>query len=67
MTNTFKSRPQGCVIFFFYKIYFIRFSTAKDAYYLNANVMRKDTLEYGPIEAAIDVYDDFVNYESGTY
>lgn len=38
-----------------------------DAYYLDANVMRKETLAYGPIEASFDVYDDFLNYESGVY
>jgi hypothetical protein len=42
-------------------------STAKDAYYLTNNTMQIDTMMYGPIESSFDVYDDFVNYESGTY
>nr|AAU84936.1 putative cathepsin B-S [Aphis citricidus] len=39
----------------------------KNAYYLNIDTMQKDTIAYGPIEASFDVYDDFVNYESGVY
>lgn len=41
--------------------------TAKDAYYLKNTTMQKDTMVYGPIEASFDVYDDFMNYESGTF
>ncbi|XP_060858168.1 cathepsin B-like cysteine proteinase 3 [Metopolophium dirhodum] len=39
----------------------------KDAYYLSNTTMQKDTMVYGPIEASFDVYDDFMNYESGVY
>ncbi|XP_060846919.1 cathepsin B-like cysteine proteinase 3 [Rhopalosiphum padi] len=39
----------------------------KDAYYLSNNTMQIDTMIYGPIESSFDVYDDFVNYESGVY
>lgn len=40
-------------------------SLARDAYYLTYAAIQKDVMVYGPVEASLDVYDDFVSYESG--
>lgn len=38
---------------------------ARDYYYLTYGSIQKDVLNYGPIEASFDVYDDFPSYKSG--
>ncbi|XP_050426775.1 cathepsin B-like cysteine proteinase 3 [Adelges cooleyi] len=39
----------------------------RDAYHLTAAMIQKDVMAYGPVVASIDVYDDFMSYESGVY
>jgi len=39
--------------------------TARDYYYLTYGSIQKDVMSYGPIEASMDVYDDFLSYKSG--
>jgi cathepsin B len=39
----------------------------RDYYRLTYGSIQKDVLNYGPIEASFDVYDDFPNYKSGVY
>lgn len=38
---------------------------ARDYYYLTYASIQKDVMTYGPIEASMDVYDDFLSYKSG--
>jgi len=38
---------------------------ARDHYYLTYRGIQKDVINYGPIEASFDVYDDFPSYKSG--
>jgi len=38
---------------------------ARDYYYLTYASIQKDVINYGPIEASFDVYDDFLSYKSG--
>jgi len=38
---------------------------ARDYYYLTYASIQKDVINYGPIEASFDVYDDFPSYKSG--
>jgi len=38
---------------------------ARDYYYLTYASIQKDVMTYGPIEASMDVYDDFPSYKSG--
>ncbi|XP_029341239.1 cathepsin B-16A isoform X3 [Acyrthosiphon pisum] len=39
----------------------------RDYYYLTYGSIQKDVMNYGPIEASFDVYDDFYSYKSGVY
>lgn len=39
--------------------------TARDYYYLTYGIIQKEVMTYGPIEASMDVYDDFPSYKSG--
>lgn len=39
----------------------------RDYYYLTYASIQKDVMTYGPIEASMDVYDDFPSYKSGVY
>ncbi|XP_060847848.1 cathepsin B-like [Rhopalosiphum padi] len=39
----------------------------RDHYYLSYSSIQKDVINYGPIEASFDVYDDFPSYKSGIY
>ncbi|XP_050426772.1 cathepsin B-like [Adelges cooleyi] len=39
----------------------------RNAYHLTAEMIQKDVLAYGPVEASFLVYDDFLNYKSGVY
>jgi len=39
--------------------------SARDHYYLSYSSIQKDVINYGPIEASFDVYDDFPSYKSG--
>ncbi|CAI6373030.1 unnamed protein product [Macrosiphum euphorbiae] len=39
----------------------------RDYYYLTYGSIQKDVMNYGPIEASFDVYDDFPSYKSGVY
>lgn len=43
------------------------FRKTRDYYYLTYDAIQKDVLNYGPIEASIDIYDDFINYKDGIY
>uniref|UniRef100_A0A2S2PNE1 Cathepsin B-like cysteine proteinase 5 n=1 Tax=Schizaphis graminum TaxID=13262 RepID=A0A2S2PNE1_SCHGA len=36
-------------------------------YYLDYNYIQHDIINYGPIEASFEVYDDFLSYKSGVY
>jgi len=40
---------------------------ARDYYYLTYGTIQKDVMNYGPIEASFDVYDDFPSYKSGKH
>lgn len=39
--------------------------TARDAYYLTYGSIQRDVMIHGPVEASMDVYDDFPSYKSG--
>ncbi|XP_050531271.1 cathepsin B-like isoform X3 [Daktulosphaira vitifoliae] len=39
----------------------------KNFYYLSPEIIQKDIMVYGPIEATFNVFEDFFNYKSGVY
>lgn len=59
---------------FIFRIYHVKLNAfvnvenmtvARDYYYLTYRGIQKDVINYGPIEASFDVYDDFPSYKSG--
>jgi len=47
------------------RLYVENMIVARDHYYLTYRGIQKDVINYGPIEASFDVYDDFPSYKSG--
>lgn len=43
--------------------------TGKTSYFVdkNAKAIQADILQYGPVEAGFDVYEDFLHYKSGKF
>lgn len=44
--------------------------SGKKSYYIDSGeeqMIRQEIFKNGPVEAILDVYDDFVNYKSGRY